>query len=199
VGDVEEGDPGALADVGEDIADVGAGVVVEGGEGFVEAEDLWMEGQGAAEGDALGFAAGKAEWESVEEVGEPEPGREFVDAFRDAWRGPTADVEGEAEVLTDCEMAEEGSVLRNETDAAGSRGFVGDVATVDADAAGLDGAEAADGFEDRGLSGTGAAHEGGVAAAGDAAGDVGEAEGADLKGDVFDFDHGFRGSVGWTA
>jgi hypothetical protein len=199
VGDVEERDPGALADVGEDIADVGAGVVVEGGEGFVEAEDLGVEGEGAAEGDALGFTAGEAEGETVEEVGESEPGSEFVDAFGDAWPGPTADVEGEAEVLPDGEVGEEGTVLGDEPDATGSRGFVGDVATVDADMAGLDGAEAADGFEDGGLSGTGAAHEGGVTAAGDAAGDVGEAEGPDLKGDVFEFDHGFRGNVGWTA
>jgi hypothetical protein len=33
-----------------------------------------------------------------------------------------------------------------------------------------------------------------VAAARDAAGDVGEAEGSDLKGDVVEFDHGFRGN-----
>lgn len=194
VGDVEEGDAGALADVGKDIANLGAGFVVEGGEGFVEAEDLWMEREGAAECDALGFAAGQTEGKSIEEGSEAEPGSEFVDACGDAVGGPAADVESEGEVLTDGQVGEEGAVLGDESDAAGARGFEGDVATVDADVAGHDGAEAADGFEEGGLAGTGAAHEGGVAAARDAAGDVGEAEGSDLKGDVVEFDHGFRGN-----
>lgn len=197
MGDVEEGDAGALADVGEDIADVGAGVVIEGGEGFVEAEDLRVEGEGAAECDALGFTAGETQGETVEEMGESQPGSEFVDAFGNAWGGPAADVEGEAEVLPDGQVGEEGAVLWDETDPAGSRGFVGDVSAVDADAAGLDGAEAADGFEEGGLAGAGAAHEGGVAAAWDEAGNVGEAEGADLQGDVVEFDHGIRGNAGW--
>jgi hypothetical protein len=169
VGDVEEGDAGALSDVGEDIADVGAGVVIEGGEGFVEAEDLRVEGEGAAEGDPLGFAAGETLGETVEEMGKPKPGGEFVDAFGNAGGGPATDVEGETEMLADGEVGEEGAVLGNETDPSGSRGFVGDVAAVDADVAGLDGSEAADGFEEGGLAGTGAAHEGGVAAAWDAA------------------------------
>jgi hypothetical protein len=199
VGDVEEGDAGALADVSEDVADFGAGLVVEGGEGFVEAEDRRVEGEGSAESDALGFAAGEAEGEAVEEVGEAEPGGELVDAFLDEGLRPAADVEGEGEVLADGEVGEEGTVLGNESDAPCARGFEGDVATVDADAARYDGAEAADGFEEGGLASAGAAHEGGVAAARDVAGDVREAEGADLKGDVVEFDHGLRGGVGWTV
>jgi hypothetical protein len=169
VGDVEEGDSGALSDVGEDIADVGAGVVIEGGEGFVEAEDLRVEGEGAAEGDTLGFTAGETLGETVEQMCKPKPGSEFVDAFGNAGGGPAADIEGEAEMLADGQVGEEGAVLGNETDPAGSRGFVGDVAAIDADMAGLNGAEAADGFKEGGLAGTGAAHECGVAAAWDAA------------------------------
>lgn len=65
---MEQGDPGSLADVGEDIADLGAGFVVEGGERFVEAEDLWVEGKGTSEGDALGLAARKAWGKAVEKA-----------------------------------------------------------------------------------------------------------------------------------
>lgn len=199
MGDVEEGDAGALADVGEDIADVGAGVVIKGGKGFVEAQDLRVEGEGAAEGDALGFAAGETQGQAVEEMGESEPGGEFVDAFGNARGGPAADVEGEAEVLADGEMGEQGAVLWDETDPSGSWGFVGDVTPVDADATGLDGAQAADGFEQGGLAGAGAPHERGVAAAWDVAGNVGEAEGSDLEGDVVEFNHGIRGNAGWRG
>lgn len=112
----------------------------------------------------------------------------------DAIGGPAADVEGEGQVLSDGQVAEECAVLGNESDAARAGGSEGHVAAVDDDASGLDGAEAADGLEQGGLARPGAAHEGGVAAAGDAAGNLREAESADLKGDVVEFDHDFKAS-----
>jgi hypothetical protein len=198
VGDVEEGDAGAGTEIGEDLTDVGAGFVVEGGEGFVEAEDGGLEGEGATEGDALGFAAAESDGAAVEDGIEVEPVAEFGDSLADAVDGPASEFEGEGQVLADGEVIEEGAVLGDETEAALARGGAGDIGAIDEDTACGYGAESADGFEEGGLAGAGTAHEGGVAAGRDLEGEVGEGEGAGVNGDVVEGDHVSVGSgKGW--
>jgi hypothetical protein len=190
VGDVEDRDPGAAAEILEHGADVVAGVVVEGAERFVEAEDGGVGGEGAAEGDALGFATGESVGEAGEERAEAEPVGEFGHAGVDAGAFPAADHEGELEVLADREVSEEGGFLGDEADATSGGRAVGDFAAVEAKASGEDGAEAADGFEEGGLAGAGAAHQDGIRAGGDGERHAVEPERSGLHGELFGVDHG---------
>jgi hypothetical protein len=59
VGDEEGGGVEVLEGGVEGASCLGAGVGVEGGEGFVEEEEPGLNGEGAREGDALAFAAGE--------------------------------------------------------------------------------------------------------------------------------------------
>jgi len=192
VGDVKEGDVGAATDIGEDIADIGAGLVVEGTEGFIETEYCRVKRQGSTQRDPLGFASGKSLRMPIQQRFKPKPTGKLVHPFSDPLGGPSTEVQGEGQMLADGQVCEEGSVLRNEPKSTRSGRFMGHIATVNADAAGKDRAQSADGFEQRGLAGAGSPHQGGVASPRDPARDVAQPEAAHLKADLVEFDH-FRG------
>jgi len=148
----------------------------------------------------LGFAAAEAVGTAVEDGIELEPEAEFGDALADAVKGPAPEFEGEGQVLSDGEMFEEGAVLGDEAETALAWRGEGDIGAIDEDAAGGDGTESADGFEEGGLAGAGTAHEGGVAAGGDLEGDPGEGKGAGMNGDLVEGDHvSSGGGSGWRG
>ena len=140
VGDVEDGDAGVLDGILKEGAGFFVGVGVECGEGFVEAEDARAYGEGAAEGDALAFAAAEVVGEAGKEWGDAEVVGEFAYAGVDGFGFFPADFEGEGELLGDGEVGEEGSVLGDVAEGAFAGFEVGDFALSEEDLAGGDGA-----------------------------------------------------------
>jgi hypothetical protein len=190
VGDVEDGDLVLPLGAFEELNEVGLGVFVDSGEGFVEEEDGGFGGEGSGEGDALFFATGEAGGFAVEEVGDGHFGGEFLDGGVDGVGWGFLDAEGEADLVGNGHGGEEGSVLGDEAEAALTGGDAGDVAVVKPDLAVVWGAEAADDFDEGGFAGAGAAHEDGVGGGRDIEGDVFEGEGAGFPGDVLEADQG---------
>jgi hypothetical protein len=118
VGDVQDRDAGGTMEIGEHGTDFVAGIVVEGAERFVEAQDIRAEGQGASEGDALGFAAAQALGVAVEQGGEAERFGDFGDTGAHVGVGPFPNAQSEGEVFGDGEVMEQGGFLGDEADAA---------------------------------------------------------------------------------
>ena len=126
---------------------------------------------------------------AIEQGLETQPAGQFVHPFGDLSGGPTAEIKREGEVLTHRQVGEQRAVLGDESQTARAGGRVGDVLSVDPDDAGNHRAKTADGFEQGGLPGAGPAHQRGVASPRDPTGKVVQAEAADLKGEVVEFDH----------
>ncbi len=100
----DEADAAEAGEVGaQGVPDVGAGGLVEGGEGFVEDEEPGAGGERPGEGDPLGLAAGELRRLPVSQVADAEPVEPGLrlaagpgpgdalgaQAVGGGWRGPT--------------------------------------------------------------------------------------------------------------
>lgn len=162
VGDVKNRDLVLLLGAFEELDEVGLGVFIDRCERFVENEDGGFGGEGAGEGDALFFPAGKAGGFAVEEMGDGHLVGEFLDGGSDSgWRG-FSDAEGEADLVGDGHGGEERAVLGDEAEAALAGWDLSNVAIVEPDLAGVGSSETADDLDEGGFAGAGAAHEDGI-------------------------------------
>jgi hypothetical protein len=176
VGDVQDGDRFRAMDFLEKLQKPLAGVVVEGGKGFVQKEKCGPRGQGASKSDPLAFAAGEAIGFALEERGDGEGSGECVDPGLDFSGGTFAEFEGECELFADGQRGEESGVLGDVADVACAWGQMGDVGTVEQDASVGGVPEAAEDFEQGGFALSGGAGEDGVGALRDGEGEVVEGE-----------------------
>ena len=138
MGDEDSGEVDVFLEVEQPAAEFLADLGIERAERLVEEEDLGLGGEGAGEGDALALAAGELVGVALAEAGEADGFEELVDAVGDFLFGRAifaADFEAEGNVFKDVEVAEEGVVLEDETDAALTGGGIGDVLAVEVDAA----------------------------------------------------------------
>jgi hypothetical protein len=192
VGDVEDGDARFMLDGSKEAGHLGSGFFVEGAEGFIEEKNGGSVGEGAAKRDALGFTATEVGDATAQEMVDAEAPGEFVDALVDGGAVPLSDGEGEGEVFADAHGGEEGAILGDIADAALSNFEVGDIAVGEKDAAGMEAAQATDGFEKGGFSTASLAHEHAVVSGGDFKIDTGDGESAGAERDIFESDHGAK-------
>ncbi len=119
VGDVKHGDAEFIADAGEAGEDAGFEGGVKAGERLVEEEELRGGEEGAGEGDALLFAAGKLGDAAVEEGIDFEDGGDVGQGEKVAGGRIAAAVKY---ILADGEVGEKGEVLGDVADAAEAGG-----------------------------------------------------------------------------
>ena len=91
----------------------GAKLRVEGGERFIEEQDVGLEHEGAGEGHALALASGDLGGGAPAETLEPHRGERLLDPRPDLRLGPGAQSQAEGHVLEDREVREERVALEN--------------------------------------------------------------------------------------
>lgn len=157
--DVDGGDGGGSAEP----ADLGAHVVsefgVEIGEGFVQEEDVGLDGERTGERDALLLAAGKLGGFALGVLVHLDEGECFGGALSAFGAGEFALAQAELDVLEDGHVGPERVGLEDHADAAFFGGESGDVAVGEVDGAlgGL--GEAGEHSEDGGFAAAGWAEE----------------------------------------
>ena len=159
VGDHDDGALVGFPDVEDLILDLGAGEGIEGGEGFVEKQDLGVERERAGEGGALAHAAGEFVGflvRGVVEFHHLEIVVDLVGAFGLRELGEDA-VDGELDVVEDAEPGEERVILEHQA-AVGARPVHG--LSVEEGLAGGGGLEAGEDGHQGGLAGAGEADDG---------------------------------------
>src|SRR5205085_10801629 len=108
-------------------------------------------GEGAGEGHALHLPAGELRRVAVTEAGEADDLEELVAALEALLPRPAADLEAELDVVGDRHVPEERVVLEDEADVALLGREVVDAAAVQQDLPSVEGREAGDEPQDRGL------------------------------------------------
>ncbi len=167
VGDEQDAGRAAVQQVSQDVPHVGGDLDVEGGQGFVEQEQVGLDGERAGEGDALRLAAGQLGAAASGQVGDVEALEPLVCAHpRLAPRDPLG-AQPEGHVAAHVQVGKGEGVLAEQGDAAPVRRQPGAGVGVDEDAVAEDHAaavgpqQAGDDLEDRGLARTVGADEGG--------------------------------------
>jgi hypothetical protein len=207
VGDDDDGEAGA--EVEDEFLDFGGGDGVEGGAGLIHEEDLWLDGDGAGDAEALLLAAGEAVGALVKAVFDFVPEGGGAQAFLDNLAGLAGGfgaLEGEAVGDVVGDGAGEGvGLLEDHADAAAEGDGV-DVRAVDilvieedatlADAGAGDAVvHAVEAAEEGGFAAAGGADESGDLVAGDDEADLFEGGGVAVgEVDVFDLEDGVGGA-----
>jgi hypothetical protein len=169
VGDEKEGHFFFAVEFEEKAGKGFGGGAVEGAGGFVGEEKAGLIDEGANDGDALTFAAGKLAGAVIEALAEADAVKESLSAFGSVVaHGAFGENEGwDKDIFQRGALREEVVRLKNETEAAvakfGEGLFVegGEIGVVDEDAAGGGPVEGADDVEEGALAGAGRSDDGG--------------------------------------
>ncbi len=124
VGDVEAGARECLEDFADECASFVFGFGVDGSEGFVEDEDVWVHGQCTGDGDTLGLSAGELVGFSVGEGLDFEAFEEGLGEGAGLGGGMAIGADAKGDVVDDPQVSKEALVLKEVTDAAGA-GWLG--------------------------------------------------------------------------
>ena len=176
VGDDEHGHAGA-SELENDVEDLAHHFRIEGGGDLVEEEDLGGHHEGAHDGDALALAAGELARVVVGAVRQADALEQFQrPRARVGARFSGDEAGGERQVPHDGEVGEELVRLEDHADAAANLGpgdaGRGQVGPVEEDLPGVDGFEAVNGAQERGLAAAGGPDDDDDFTVGDVEGDT---------------------------
>ena len=113
VGHINEGDAEFFLKLLEFHPHLGSQLGVEGAQRFVEEENLRFADDGAGQGDALALATGKLSRLAGDEIAQRGHLHDAFDTTCDIRRRDAFHTEAEGDVFVNCEMREEGVILKN--------------------------------------------------------------------------------------
>ena len=160
VGDVDEGDAGALLNALELDLHILAQLEVERAERLVEQQHARLADERTRDGDTLLLAAGQAGHIARLEAGKTDEREHFARFQLDLGRVHLLDVQAEGDVLRNVQMGEQGVALENGVDLAAVGGHVVQTPALEQNVAAVGLLEAADDAQGGGLAAAGRTEQG---------------------------------------